>query len=209
MTTRDAFRRQGPFLGTGAFLQPRLPRPPRSAFDEPRLPPSDVLTSLWASAGPPPEHRAPTKADASDDPFARSRRLLAASLLGPRSHVPSPFWGAAYGLIWGQDPACRLLQLPTTYEHAPGLSIPRREEGHDLPPFLTCHAGPSQVPLSRRLFRVCEAVTRGEPHLRPFDPSPVLGSSRNEAGLPELDTESTVFAFSVAFAFAIAWLGRG
>lgn len=69
VTTRDAFRRQGPFLGTSAFLQPWVPRPPPSAFGESRPPPNDVLTSLWASAGPSPEHRAPTKADASDDPF--------------------------------------------------------------------------------------------------------------------------------------------
>jgi hypothetical protein len=55
----------------------------------------------------------------------------------------------------------------------PELSFPRRDGGHDHLPFLTRHARPSRALLA--LIR--EAVTRGEPRMRPVDRDPAAGSS--------------------------------
>jgi hypothetical protein len=61
-----------------------------------------------------------------------------------------------------------------------GLSIPRRDDGHDHLPFLTRHA----------LSLVAQgAVTRGEPHIRPTVTVPVPVPPAR-AGLPDRDTLS-------------------
>lgn len=60
-----------------------------------------------------------------------------------------------------------------------GLSIPRRDDGHDHLPFLTRHA----VSLVAQ-----GAVTRGEPRIRPTVTAPVSVPPAR-AGLPDRDAE--------------------
>jgi len=61
----------------------------------------------------------------------------------PFTRTATLFESAACELIRGQDAACRLLQLLTTYgRKIRGSRFPRRDDGHDHLPFLTRHARP-------------------------------------------------------------------
>jgi len=88
-------------------------------------------------------------------PFTRTATLLGAlrtSLFGARYRLPTS--ATAYDV--------RAL--------SPSSRFPRRDEGLDLLPFLTHHAGLFELPRT--------AVTRGEPRKRPIFSDPGAGSSR-------------------------------
>jgi len=106
-------------------------------------------------------------------------RHLGLRHLGPRSLSPPPFLERCVRAYLGPGSCLPTSATNTTYGHQPELSFPRRDGGHDLLPFLTRHARPS-----------CEAVTRGEPRIRPFVPTPVPVPPAC-AGLPDRDTEPT------------------
>jgi len=80
----------------------------------------------------------------------------------------------------------------------PELSFPRRDDGHDHLPFLTHHARPSRASLA--LTR--EAVTRGEPRIRPsiVTPMPVPPAC---ADLPDRDI-STAAPHAFIFVLRLA-----
>jgi hypothetical protein len=102
VTTRGAFHRQGPFVGSGGFYSPGpATDPPLLAMCRPL---NDVLTSSWVSAGPPRFSRT-REGRLSSIFFARHihRRSHAddRALLGPRSLVPPPFLRALRASLFG------------------------------------------------------------------------------------------------------------
>jgi hypothetical protein len=90
--------------------------------------------------------------------------------LGPRSLSPPLFLERCVGAY--SRPGCCLPTSATAYDvrtKDPGLPFPRRDDGHDHLPFLERIT--HDLPLR-------EAVTRGEPRIRPCDHDPGVGSSR-------------------------------
>jgi len=110
-------------------------------------------------------------------PLAQTPRRL-----GPRSLVP-PLFSERCVRAYSR-PGCCSSTSATAYDVralSPGLSIPRRDDGHDHLPFLDASRTTSAV--------ACEAVTRGEPRIRPKARAPVPVPPAC-AGLPDRDTST-------------------
>jgi hypothetical protein len=110
---------------------------------------NDVLTSSWVSAE---TSRFSRTRDVrlSNHPFARDRHRRSRAddrpLLGPRSLPPPLFLERCVGAYSG--PGCCLPTSATEHDErtlSTGLPFPRRDDGHDHLPFLTCRARPSRV----------------------------------------------------------------
>ena len=147
---RDAFHREGPFVGSGGLYSPG-PATTADSFEGQR-PLDDALTSPWAFAGPWPS---PAASD-SRRFFARdARRRFTADDgpgLGPCSLTPPLFLECCARAYSKPNVAQRLLQQDYDVRALrPELSIPRRDEGRNPLPFLTRHDVS------------CESVARGEP----------------------------------------------
>jgi hypothetical protein len=126
-----------------AFTAP-VPRPPHRLSAVMQRPLSDVLTPFWVLPDPAPfSRRSP-----SHQTSFRSTRWLTISRqtprrLGPRSLVPPPFLERCVRAY--SRPGCCSSTSATANDVralSPGLSFPRRDDGHDHLPFLTHHARP-------------------------------------------------------------------
>lgn len=141
----DVFHRQVPFIGSGGPYSPG-PRTVRAPSRVCRRPVNGALTPFWAFAGPRPSSRfRPTCAR----PFARfnPRRMTAddRSELGPCSLAATLFRSEPRERIRDQSPPTDFCNTTDVRALQPELSLPRRDEGMDLLPFLTRHA---TVPLA-------------------------------------------------------------
>jgi hypothetical protein len=181
VTTRGAFRRQGLFVGSGGLYSPGPATASPLALRETTagrrshvvlsLGRSFTTSHLWGAAK-------------ADTPAIRSpTRSLTLSCqtplrLGPRSLSPPLFLERFVRAYLGPGSCLPTSATNTTYGHQPELSFPRRDGGHDLLPF----SDASRTTFSR------EAVTRGEPRIRPFVRAPVPVPPAC-AGLPDRDTE--------------------
>jgi len=160
VTTRGAFHRQGPFVGSGGPYSPG-PATATPPFGCVRRPLNDALTPSWVLAGPSPYRMKADRQTSLRPTPPRCRATLARWIhrdcagLGPRSLVPPPFLERCVRAY--SRPRCCLPTSATAYDvraTKPELSSPRRDGGRDHLPFLTNHA----LSLSR-------AVIRGEPHI--------------------------------------------
>jgi len=176
--TRDAFHRQGPFVGSGCPCEPRS-RDRHARFRGC----DDRWMALSRHPGPLPVpgrsfRPSPTRVRV----FARSvpRRWYAdaRSALGLRSLAPVALFGAQRASVFEVR---RRLPTSATAFTTCGHSdrsprVPRRDGGRDLLPFLTYHA-----------ISLAGAVTRGEPRIVPNHPIPVPIRPAC-AGFPDRDT---------------------
>ena len=149
MTTRGVFHRQGPFVGSGGLYSPGPATALGTAFWAMWRPLNDALTSSWVSTGPSPLFNT-REGRLSSTSFARHfpRRSRAAdrASLGPRSLVPPLFLERCVRAY--SEPGCCLPTSATEHDErtlSSGLSFPRRDDGHDHLPFLTCHARPPRT----------------------------------------------------------------
>jgi len=185
VTTRGAFHRQGPFVGSGGLYSPG-PATAAPPFSER----GDRWTTFSRRPGSwPVLHRfTPAQADTPDivsiATVSGHLRVPSPRRLGPRSLSPPLFFercARAYS-----RPGCCLPTSATAYDvrtKHPGLSSPRRDGGHDHLPFLTHHARPPRVASkSGDARRAAHSSARSDLG---------AGSSPLAQGLPDRDTEPT------------------
>jgi len=155
-----------------ALIAP-VPRPPYRLSAFIRRPLDDALTSSWVLAGPSPFTW--MKADRQ----LRFADVVPDTCVSDATPARPPFTLTAtlFGALRGSLFEVRMLLADFCNETrrtdtSPGLSFPRRDDGHDHLPVLTCHARPPPVG-----FRQREAVTRGEPRFPSVRFDPGAGSS--------------------------------
>lgn len=155
VTTRDAFRRQGPFLGhrRGSFRHPCVSRGPYLSLSRMRRAAErryhavlglgrSCTVSRWRS----PTHQTIDLRGLSErGGFAFAKTLMQSTLLGPRSLVPPLFLKRCVRAYSRPRRCLPTSATATTYGHEPGLSFPRFEkEAMTSSPFLTRHAAPPE-----------------------------------------------------------------
>jgi hypothetical protein len=165
-------------------LQPRS-RDRRTAFQRIRRPLDDSLKPPWVLAGPAPftSAQSDTPDIVSSDTVSDTLVPVAAPPRPPFTRTATLFESAACELIRGQDAACRLLQLHTTYgRKIRGSRFLAGTVAMTTFLFLRLTHDPLELPRM--------AVRRGEPRIRPFVPIPVPVPP-GYPGLPDRDTEPT------------------
>jgi hypothetical protein len=164
VTTRDAFRRGGPFVGSGGPYNPG----PATTSDA-----CATRDNRWMTLS---RHPGPTPI--LDRSLGRVRRPCVLSPeapadvaadnhseLGPRSLAPPPFLERCARAYSGPDTAYRLLQLRMTRGHCDRDSrIPRWDGDRDPLPFLTRRHSPSCDESDTR--RAARSVRRKQPRCR-------------------------------------------
>ena len=154
MTTRGAFHRQGPFVGSGGLYSPG----PATA-----APPFSECCDRWMAfsrhpGSPPVLCRSLRRSPTHQTSFRATRSLTLScqspSRLGPRSLSPPLFLERCVGAY--SRPGCCLPTSATAYDvrtKTPGLSLP----------FLTTHARPDRVtPTSGETRRAAHSSVRSD-----------------------------------------------
>jgi len=165
VTTRGAFHRQGPFVGSGGHYSPgpATTAPPFSERD------NRWMTFSRHPGSPPVLCRSLRRSPTHQSSFRASRSLTLSCQsprrLGPRSLSPPLFLERCVRAYSG--PGCCLPTSATAYDvrtNNPGLSFPRWDGGHDHLPFLTPHARPTRVtPSSGETRRAAHSSVRSDP----------------------------------------------